>query len=131
MTPRINPMPMAQARLQAQVKPQSHETQKQPFNFGEVFQLMATSELYNEETGLRFSKHATHRLQSRNITMDQNQLNRVAEGLEVARTKAVRDALVIVDDLAVIASVPNKAIITIMPHKAGHIFTNINGAILV
>ena len=81
---------------------------------------------------LKFSKHATSRLDSRNIELSTDQIARLLEGTSKAQTKGINDSLVLVDDLAFIVNVPNKTVITAMNQKesAENIFTNIDGAVI-
>lgn len=82
---------------------------------------------------LKFSKHATQRLDSRNIELTDNQINRLEEGMQKARDKGINDSLVILDDLAFIVNVPNNTVVTAINQNEAHdkIFTNIDGAVII
>lgn len=58
-----------------------------------------------EKQGLKFSKHAELRLQSRNINLSSLQIDRIAEGVNRAGAKGVKDSLVLMDDMAFVVSV--------------------------
>ena len=98
-------------------------------SFGEIWK-QKTAEA---ETGLRFSKHAANRLADRNITLSDNQLNRLTEGTKKAGEKGIRESLVMVDQLAFIVNVPNNTVITAMEQSQANenVFTNIDGAVIV
>lgn len=89
-----------------------------------------TGELREE---LKFSKHAAGRLADRNLTLSENQLNRLTEGTRKAGEKGIRESLVMVDQLAFIVNVPNNTVITAMDQGQADetIFTNIDGAVIM
>lgn len=84
-------------------------------------------------TELKFSKHASNRLTDRNITLTEEQLNRLNEGATKAGEKGIRESLVIVDRLAFIVNVPNNTVITAMDQTETdeNVFTNIDGAVIM
>lgn len=79
---------------------------------------------------LKFSKHATERLQTRNIDMSQEQRERLQDATIQAREKGMRESLVMVDDLAFIVNVKNNTVITAVGDTKQAVFTNIDGAII-
>lgn len=83
------------------------------------------------QTGeLRFSKHATERLVSRNIQLSAQQTKRLADGVSRASQKGIKDSLVMVDNMAFIVNVTNRTVITAVGEGEDKIFTNIDGAII-
>ena len=82
---------------------------------------------------LKFSKHATQRLDDRNITLSEEQSLRLEEGVQKASAKGITDSLVLVDTLAFIVNVPNQTVVTAMDQTESdeNIFTNIDGAVIV
>ena len=97
-------------------------------SFEDIFKqkLDSTSEL-------KFSKHATQRLDDRNITLSEEQSLRLEEGVHKASAKGITDSLVLVDTLAFIVNVPNQTVVTAMDQTESdeNIFTNIDGAVIV
>lgn len=85
------------------------------------------------ESNLRFSKHASVRLQQRGIDLTDGQLERLMDGTRKAGQKGIKDSLVIVDELAFIVNVPNSTVVTAMDSKdaVDNIFTNIDGAVIM
>ncbi len=79
---------------------------------------------------LQFSKHASLRLDSRNITLTQEQLSRVEDGLIAAKEKGIRDSLVLVDNIALVVNVRSKTVITAMNNSKEQVYTNIDGAVV-
>ncbi len=85
----------------------------------------------DENESLKFSKHANLRLYDRNLNLTGEQMQRVQNGVNQARTKGVTDSLVLVDDIALVVSVKNNTVITATNKNNTSIFTNINGAVIV
>ncbi|QFJ55483.1 TIGR02530 family flagellar biosynthesis protein [Pseudobutyrivibrio xylanivorans] len=84
-------------------------------------------------SSLKFSKHATQRLDDRNIELTDEQSQRLEEGVMKASEKGITDSLVLVDTLAFIVNVPNQTVVTAMDQTESeeNIFTNIDGAVIV
>ena len=107
----------------------SQMTNSQGLSFEEIWK-QKTGEVNSE---IRFSKHASNRLSDRNLTLSENQLNRLSEGLKKAGEKGIRESLVMVDQLAFIVNVPSNTVITAMDQAQAreNVFTNIDGAVIV
>lgn len=88
------------------------------------------SEILSETSGLKFSKHANERLQSRGIDLSKDQMNRLNEGTARAREKGIKESLVVVDNLAFIVNVKNNTVVTAVGDSDDKIFTNIDGAVI-
>ena len=84
----------------------------------------------SEDTGLKFSKHANMRMQSRSIDLSDDQRIRLESGAQKAGAKGIRESLVMVDDLAFIVNTSNKTVITAIGEGEDKIFTNIDGAVI-
>lgn len=95
--------------------------------FGDILSKIKSSE------GIKFSKHALDRLNSRNIELTDQEMNRINSGMDKAKNKGVREALIMMDNKVFIASVSNKTIITaaIDEQLKESVFTNIDGAVIV
>ncbi len=87
----------------------------------------------SEDSALKFSKHATMRLQARNIELSHEQKERLESGAEKAEAKGMRDSLVIVDTYSFIVNVPNKTVVTAMDQAESgeNVYTNIDGAVIM
>jgi len=83
--------------------------------------------------GLKISAHAAKRLKERNILLSSEDLARIDLAVKEAAAKGARDSLIIYGDLALIASVKNRTVVTAMERRAaeGHVFTNIDSAVIV
>ncbi|MDE7367085.1 MAG: flagellar protein [Lachnospiraceae bacterium] len=80
-----------------------------------------------------FSKHANERLSSRNIHLTDAQMQRLNHGVEQARDKKINESLVMLDGLAFIVNVSNNTVITALDQggETSHVFTNIDGAVII
>lgn len=80
---------------------------------------------------LKFSSHATKRLESRNIQISEIEMNKLQEAVGKAEMKGARDSLVMMDKTAFIVNVPNKTVVTAMPVGQGeeNVFTNIDSVV--
>ena len=87
----------------------------------------------NDTSALKFSKHASMRLQSRNIELSTEQKERLETGAEKAEAKGMKESLVIVDSYSFIVNVPNKTVVTAMDHTESgeNVYTNIDGAVII
>lgn len=79
---------------------------------------------------LKFSKHASLRLQSRNITISPEQMKRLQDGAEKAKAKGIQESLVMVDNLAFIINTKHNTVITAVDELEDSVFTNIDGAVI-
>lgn len=82
---------------------------------------------------LKFSKHASMRLNDRHINLSEEQNERLENGVLKASEKGINESLVILDSLAFIVNVPNRTVVTAIDQSESNdnIFTNIDGAVIV
>ena len=82
---------------------------------------------------LKFSKHAKQRLKSRNITLAQNDLNKLQEAVTKAKDKGAKESLVMAGENAYIVSVENDTVITAMNKNSmdSKVVTNIDSAVVM
>lgn len=106
------------------------KTQKQSQE--ESFQTILNSKVEAQEE-LKFSKHANARLNSRQITISQEQMERLQNGAKKAEEKGIQESLVLVDSLAFIVNVKENTVITAMNQSETeeNIYTNIDGAVII
>jgi len=100
--------------------------QSQNLDFKNIFQ----GEVESEHT-IQFSKHANMRLNSRNISFSPEQIKRVENGIDDAKSKGVNDSLVLVDNIALLINVNSRTVITAFNSEQRNVFTNIDGAVIV
>ena len=79
---------------------------------------------------LQFSKHANMRLDARNISFDDAQMQRIEDGVARAQGRGIRDGLVLVDNIALVVNITNRVVVTALSQQ-DQVFTNIDGAVIV
>lgn len=89
--------------------------------------------LHSKKTELKFSKHADARLTERNISLSDEQLKRLNDGVLKAGAKGIGESLMLMDDLAFIVNVKNSTVVTAIDSTSSEekVFTNIDGAVIV
>ncbi len=82
---------------------------------------------------VRFSAHARARLEQRGVSIGPEFTARIGQALDEAAAKGARETLLLVGQHALIASVPNRTVITAMTPDAaqGAVFTQIDSAVVV
>lgn len=95
-------------------------------DFGRILQ-----DKIDSGSGLKFSKHAELRLQSRNIKLTDAQKEKISNAVRKAEEKGVKDTLVLVDNIAFVVNVKNRTVITAVNSSElkENVFTNIDGAV--
>ncbi|MFI3230821.1 MAG: TIGR02530 family flagellar biosynthesis protein [bacterium] len=110
-------------------------------NTGNSFQQILEN---NNTNKVIFSKHATMRLNDRNINLSSSQLERLESGVQTAQKKGIKDSLVLVDNVALLVNIKNKTVVTAMDNSNSNnnnnnnnlnnkeqVYTNIDGAVIV
>ena len=80
---------------------------------------------------LAFSKHAAGRIAMREIPLSQAGLERLSEGVRIAKQKGLNDTLIIVDDSAFVVNTGAGKVITGLQGLSGRVITNIDGTVIV
>lgn len=95
------------------------------------FEDMLKNQIY-KNSEVKFSKHAEARLNSRNITLSDEQKNKLNEAVNKASDKDVKDSLVMLDDIAFVVNIKNKTVVTVInkDELKDNVFTNIDGAVI-
>ncbi|WP_017185469.1 TIGR02530 family flagellar biosynthesis protein [Alkalibacillus haloalkaliphilus] len=108
----------------ANTKPKSKPVQGESFKT--VFENVS-----NE--GVKVSKHAQKRMDERNIQISEKQWEQIEQKMTEAKEKGVTDSAVVLSDAILLASTKNETIITAMDRQeaTGHLFTNVNGTIVL
>jgi len=81
---------------------------------------------------IKFSRHATERMQSRGIAFNPQQLQRLESAIEQINIKGGRESLVMLDDTALVVSVKNDTVVTVVSKDQlkNNVFTNIDSAVI-
>ena len=99
----------------------------QKISTGDSFQ----SIFQQEVDTLKFSNHAMKRLESRNIQLSPNELNKIQTAVDKAQSKGSKDSLVMMDSTAFIVNIPNRTVVTAVPvgENNENVFTNIDSVV--
>ncbi|HHX74343.1 MAG TPA: flagellar biosynthesis protein [Firmicutes bacterium] len=100
---------------------------------GQAFARILADRLAASGEGVHFSAHASRRLQERSIALGDSDLKRLDAAMQQAAQKGARSSLLLYNDLALIANVGSKTIITAMSGNdlKEHVFTNIDSAVII
>ncbi|MHB8854398.1 MAG: TIGR02530 family flagellar biosynthesis protein [Ignavibacteriaceae bacterium] len=92
-------------------------------NFSSIFQ--------EELNKVKFSNHALKRLDSRNIQLNDNEINKIQNAVQKAESKGSKDSLVMMNNTAYIVNIPNRTVVTALPvgDSNDNIFTNIDSVV--
>jgi flagellar operon protein len=82
---------------------------------------------------VRFSAHAIQRLQSRNITLSNDDVAKINEMTDKAAAKGAKNSLFIMRDVAMVVSIKNRTVITAVDSSSmkENVFTNIDSAAIL
>jgi flagellar operon protein len=82
---------------------------------------------------VKVTKHAKERMESRNIHFSPAEWNQIHDKMREAKEKGVTDSLVLTPQAALVVNASKNTVITAMnlSEAKSHIFTNINGTILI
>lgn len=82
---------------------------------------------------VRLSAHAEQRLEDRGIELGPEHFARIERALENAGRKGARESVLILDEAALVASVTNRTIVTVVEPsaEADTVFTNVDSVVVV
>lgn len=86
-----------------------------------------------DTSSLKFSNHAIERMQTRGISYGPESLAKLDEAIKKAASKGSKDALVLMNDSALIVSVKNNTVVTVMDKNSlkENVFTNIDSTVVL
>ena len=82
---------------------------------------------------LKFSNHAVDRMRLRGISFSPEQMAKIESAVGKAAAKGAKESLLLTDDAALIVSVKDKTVVTVMDKTSlkENVFTNIDSAVMV
>ena len=120
----IIPQPITPARSQ----PAARSKQQTPAagSFDQLLQKKI------DQTGVKFSKHAVDRMNSRGIQFSSGQMERLEKAVSQVEAKGGKESLIMIDDTALVVSVKNDTVVTVVDKQQlqNNIFTNIDSAVI-
>ena len=116
----------------APARPQGVPVQIPPTS-GQSFRDVLTQTGVSQGAPLKFSAHAIQRLQSRNITVSADDLQRMNAMADKAAAKGAQQSLFMLRDTAMIVSIKNRTVITAVDSDSmrENVFTNIDSAAVI
>jgi flagellar operon protein len=87
----------------------------------------------NKNANFTISNHAAKRLEDRNIRFTEEDMNNINIGINMASEKGAKDSLIFYKNVALVASIKNRTIITAVDkdESKGNVFTNIDSVVLL
>lgn len=121
------PLTTGTAPVQAPGVQKQNTAQQSGPSFRQMLDKMAEGE------EISFSKHAAGRIEHREIPMTESGLQKLQSGMEIARERGIRDALILMDGSAFIVSAKNGTVITAMNSQElkNKAITNIDGTVIL
>lgn len=85
----------------------------------------------DEKQGYTLSKHAEERLKEMNFSEDD--MKNIEKGFELAKDKGAKNSVMVYKDVAIIASIENKTIITAVDKSRAqsNVFTNVDSVVIL
>lgn len=95
--------------------------------------LLKSSLEKNDIDSIKFSKHASMRIEQRGIDLNDSFLEKLKKAINDAQVKGANDIVVISNNGAFIVNVPNRTVVTGISESdmKENIFTNIDGAVVL
>jgi flagellar operon protein len=84
------------------------------------------------QSRIKFSRHAAERMSTRGIEFDSMQIQRLETAVSQVNAKGGRESLVLLDDTALVVSVKNDTVVTVVDKQQlnNNVFTNIDSAVI-
>jgi len=84
-----------------------------------------------EKQGYTLSKHAAERLKEMNFS--ENDMKNIEKGFKLAEDKGAKNSVMVYKDVAIIASIENKTIITAVDKSRAqsNVFTNVDSVVIL
>lgn len=98
---------------------------------GSEFSRMLRARL--DERRIALSVHAADRMMRRGLQIDENTADNLQTAFELAEAKGSREALFLLDEMAVIASIPDRTVKTVLDRRAmaEGVFTRIDTTVVL
>lgn len=101
-------------------------------------QIGSKSDTLKSQTGniaspLKFSNHAVERMVSRNIRFSPENMEKLNDAVSKAASKGSKNSLILMDENALIVSVKNNTVVTVVDKNSmkENVFTNIDSTIVI
>ena len=127
---------MADSRIYLSTQPLipvGSQISKQNISSGEKKQAVFADFLSQANAALTFSQHALQRMQSRNLQLSKQDMEKLNDAVNRVAAKGSKESLVYLDNMAFVVSVTNRTVITAMDGNSAkdNVFTNIDSAVIL
>ena len=85
----------------------------------------------NDKKEVKISAHAQKRMVERDMKLQARDINLINKAMDDLKEKGAKESLMLYKDMALIASVENRTIITALQNKEVDIVTNIDSTIII
>lgn len=111
--------------------PNSKKIENNNFKNEKSFESLLNEIVLKQEEDYTVSKHAAERLNSLNFTVEDMQA--IGRGFEMAEIKGAKNSLMLYKDVALIASIENKTLITAVDKERAkeNVYTNIDSVVIL
>ncbi len=92
---------------------------------------VANNKILGKKDNVVFSKHANLRLEQRNIKLTDEDIKNISNAVDKASEKNIKNSLIMMDDMALIANVKSRTIVTIVDSIKDKVFTNVDGVVSI
>ena len=122
----IIPQPVTPGRTQGPAR----NKQPAPVSGGGSFDQLLSNKI--DHSGVKFSKHAVDRMNNRGIQFSSSQIERLEQAVSQVNAKGGKESLVMIDDTALVVSVKNEPVVTVVDTQQlkNNVFTNIDSAVI-
>ncbi|WP_426349140.1 TIGR02530 family flagellar biosynthesis protein [Alloiococcus sp. CFN-8] len=126
----VNGRPQPIEGIITPVNNQSLNRKSNTINYNESFKEVLDKEIYSD-LSYKISAHAKERVKE--LELSQKDLKSIGYGIEKARSKGSKNALILYKDIAFIASCENKTLITAVEKERAkdNVFTNIDSMVML
>ena len=109
-------------------KPVSKTGSKTGVGFETIFQ-----EQLAGQSEIKFSAHALKRLETRRISLGNQEMALLKDAVNKAEAKGAKESLILMDQMALVVSIKNRTVITAVDEASlkDNVFTNIDSAVIV
>lgn len=99
-------------------------------SFNDILEKKVEKSLEKKEN-IIFSKHANLRLEQRNIKLTDEDIKNISNAVDKADEKNIKNSLIMMDNIALIANVKSRTIVTIVDSVKDKVFTNVDGVVSI
>jgi len=92
------------------------------------FSAILAEKIDHADQAVKFSRHAVERIESRNLVLTRDQLDRIQDSVDKAAAKGAKESVLVMDSMALLVSIDNRTVITCVDRQdmKENIFTNVD-----